>query len=221
MIDPGLVGVISILVTTVIAVITMVRSARDSRDRSRPYVTVKFVEAMASSRMYFVVENFGQSAAYNVTIEFDSSLSSAEPNRNDYGSYIRRMYQGPGLTFGPGDSRRSLYRNMLDEHRRKGKVVAPDRLTGTIRYFGPDRRKQYCESIVLDLTGLRYRVDTTRSDRDIEQRLKRIGDRIGQLRRLEKRGVEALEELVERTHERPDHRFLIAEDGERADNHTP
>lgn len=203
MIDPGLVGVISILVTTVIAVITMVRSAKDSRDRSRPYVTAKFVEEMASSRMYFVVENFGQSAAYNVNIEFDGALSNAEPNRSDYGSYIRRMYQKPGLTFGPGDSRRSVYRNMLAEQQKNDEVVAPDRLSGTIRYFGPSRRKQYCEVVVLDLTGLRYRVDTTRRDRDVEQRLKRIGDRLDDQRKLQKRTAESLEELVEIAKEPP------------------
>lgn len=214
MIDPGFVGIVSILVTAVIAVITMVRSAKDSRDRSRPYVTAKFVEEMASSRMYFVVENFGQSAAYNVNIEFDGALSHAEPNRSDYGSYIRRMYQEPGLTFGPGDSRRSVYMNMLDQQQKKDEVVAPDRLTGTIRYFGPGRRKQYCEAVVLDLTGLRYRVDTTRRDRDVEQRLKRIGDRLGDLRKLEKRGVDALEEIAQIAVERPGRTSIVRDDDE-------
>ncbi|WP_423058691.1 hypothetical protein [Brevibacterium linens] len=199
-IDSGLVGAIGIVVTVVIAWFTLRRASQDSKDRSRPYVTVKIVEDVRTSKAFFVVENFGQSAAYGVHIEFGDELSKAEPNISDYGSYIRKMYSRPGLTFGPGQSRRSIYK-VMPEKKDSDDVIAPDRLTGTLRYYGPDRRKQYAEALVLDMTGLYYRVDVSGSSSDIERRLKAIAEKIGMLEKPAKSGSQSLSDIHDSLHE--------------------
>lgn len=179
-IDSGLVGAIGIVVTVIIAWFTLRRASIDSKNRSRPYVTARIDEDVRTSKAFFVVENFGQTAAYNVYIEFDDMLSKGEPSLSDYGAHIRKMYDRPGLTFGPGQSRRSIYK-MMPEKEGGDEVIAPDKLTGTVRYFGPDRNEQYAEALVIDMTGLYHRVDVLNSSSDIEQRLKMIAEKLGKL----------------------------------------
>lgn len=200
-IDSGLVGAIGIVVTVAVSWFTLRRASLDSKNRSRPYVTARIDEDVRTSKAFFVVENFGLSAAYNVHIEFDDNLSSSEPSLSDYGAHIRKMYDRPGLTFGPGQSRRSIYK-VMPEKSGSDDVIAPDRLTGTIRYFGPDRRDQYAESLAIDMSGLYHRVDVLSSSSDIEQRLKKIAAELEKLDRSVKSGNESLSEIGDGLRER-------------------
>lgn len=192
---PEIVSAVAVTVTAIVAVVSIRQSRADSKNRARPYISARFVEDMNTSRAFLVVENFGSSSAYNVTIDFDNSLSENEPTANDFGSYIRKMYTPPGITFGPGESRRSLYKHMNESDRDKDEVVAPDKLKGIVRYFGPERQNQYAEWIVLDLTGIRYRYDVTSASSDVEQRLKTIGKAIVDLRESQSTGWGLIEDI--------------------------
>lgn len=159
----------------------------NSRNSSRPYVSVSFAPLERDDRIYFKVGNFGASVASNVTISFDDGLSAAEPSLVDFGAHIRRMYQSPGITLSPGEFNMSIYQDSPNS-RKPGEIVAPERISGTIEYTGPAtfsrkgrlKRKgaRFVEEFALDAGPIKNLVRVSRSDHDIEQRLKTIATSI-------------------------------------------
>lgn len=160
-------------------------------ERTRPYVVMRFDASVREGRLYLEVRNTGASAAYNVHAEITGKqLSDAEPgDLRDYGSYVRKFLSAPGVTLGPGDKVRTIYRPAKYAED-PDETLAPDKLIGTVFYSrGPVEAESgevtyartYREPFSIDLAPLSYLVDVSRSDRDVEQRLKLIRESIEKL----------------------------------------
>ena len=90
------------ILTAVIAVVALASTARDSRERSRPLVTALFRMAEHSDTAFeLVVRNYGTSAARDLQVVFDPTLT--EEDRSDgLTDMVAKRYDSPIPLLPPG-----------------------------------------------------------------------------------------------------------------------
>lgn len=111
----------------------------DSRDRTRPYVYLELVPGLwGSAAVDLIVANFGESMAYDVSLEFknidwDAPLTAGEPD--EVRPFIEKGLVGKSMVIPPHGRRRFAWQHQSDESQpRKG---MPHVCDVTVTYAGP------------------------------------------------------------------------------------
>ncbi|AFR47989.1 hypothetical protein [Gordonia sp. KTR9] len=174
----ALITATSVVVAVVFGIKTLNQTRRDSRDRSRPMVAAYLERDPHPSGLgaYLVIENLGQSVAYNVRVTFSPAIedTGTRSGAESFVPTLLRRYAEPIPNLIPGVALRNLWympdRSTTNEH--KGYVndePIPDRVTARVRYsddplINARTTHRYDECFVLDVQTLRGESITTHSD---------------------------------------------------------
>lgn len=205
--EPDWIGAIGTVAGAVIAAGAIGWSAysfkRTNEETSRPYVSASFEAVDRDDRVYFKVGNYGRTAATNIVIDFDDKLSSADPSGRDFGAYLRRMFADPGITLSPGEFKQTIYQ-VPEGSQAPEEEIAPNELSGTIHYRGPakfsksgEEKKpgtEYVGGFSLDASPMKHMLRVSRSDHDVEQRIKALTQEVAKV----VNAVERLDDSIDR-----------------------
>lgn len=169
---------VSVVVAAWVGIRTLRQTKRDSISRSRPMVvaTLERDPHPTGLSAFLVVENYGQSVAYNVTVTFDPPIHDVgtQSGQPSFVPMLLRRYAEPIANLAPGVALRSIWnipnRESHGENSRyPNDEPIPDRVLAMIRYsdrpgFWNQDAHRYTETFVLDIEILRGDVIVSHSD---------------------------------------------------------
>ncbi|MCZ0913800.1 hypothetical protein O0V02_15485 [Gordonia amicalis] len=168
----------SVVVAVVFGIKTLNQTRHDSRERSRPMVAAYLERDPHPSGIgaYLVIENLGQSVAYDVRVTFNPAIenSGTRSGEDSFVPTVLRRYAEPIPNLIPGVALRNLwYIPDTDSTNEHGGYLndepIPDRVFARVRYsdaplVNAQSTHRYDESFVLDIPTLRGESITSHSD---------------------------------------------------------
>ncbi|QWY79527.1 hypothetical protein SEA_BOYNAMEDSUE_66 [Gordonia phage BoyNamedSue] len=190
----ALITATSVVVAVIFGIKTLNQTRRDSRDRSRPMVAAYLERDPHPGGLgaYLVIENLGQSVAYNVRVTFSPAIvnTGTSSGNASFVPTLLRRYAEPIPNLIPNLRMRNLW-HIPDKSKKNedGNYLndepIPDRVVARVRYsdaalINARNTHRYDESFVLDVNTLRGETITTHTN-----------DHLG----LHKRSTKAMEKL--------------------------
>jgi hypothetical protein len=136
---------------------TATHLTEDSEARTRPYVGIDVVPGIQGAPMLdLVIQNFGQSAARNITISLVDAAFEAQREGDVIGPALGRLFGNP-FELAPGARRRVLWHGLESPQAKpSGAIGAPAKGQIRVEYEwcpeGSKRLRHYEDTICYDLT---------------------------------------------------------------------